>query len=151
MLKRSGFRRPTIERKPVVYTPIPESQRRSSMAMVGGKPADVMAKHQYIRSPALMKVYRLIPCQHCGREDGTVCGAHSNQLSDHKGRGIKSDDNTCASLCAICHGDLDQGSRLSREERIELHSSAMHKTVRELLKRGLWPLEIPLPDIRRMN
>jgi len=74
-------------------------------------------KHQYIRSPALMKAYRQIPCQHCGAEDGTVCGAHSNQSADGKGRSIKADDNKCASLCFRCHAALDQGSFMARAER----------------------------------
>lgn len=108
-------------------------------------------KHQYVRSPALMKAYRLIACQHCGRDDGTVCGAHSNSLSNHKGRSIKADDNKCASLCHECHAVLDQGSRLSRIQREEMHANAHAKTVRELLRRGLWPLDVAIPDIRRMN
>jgi hypothetical protein len=108
-------------------------------------------KHAYVRSKKLMEAYREIPCQHCGRDDGTVCGAHSNRLADGKGRGIKADDNRCASLCAVCHAALDQGSHLSRMQRETLHSDAHRKTVAELLKRGLWPLDVPIPDTRRMN
>jgi hypothetical protein len=107
-------------------------------------------KTQYIRSKALMKAYRLIPCQHCGRDDGTVVGAHSNSSSMGKGMGIKAHD-LCASLCHVCHAALDQGSHLSRMQRETLHSDAHRKTVAELLKRGLWPLDVPIPDTRRMN
>lgn len=39
MLRRSGFKRPTIERKPVVYTPVPEHLRRK----VRTGPAELMA------------------------------------------------------------------------------------------------------------
>ncbi len=105
-------------------------------------------KHQYVRSPALMKAYREIPCQACGADDGTVCGAHSNWSVHHKGGRIKADDNRCASMCMRCHSAIDQGSRLSREERVTLWTEAHRKTVRELLRRGLWPSNVPIPDTR---
>jgi len=108
-------------------------------------------KTEYIRSKKLMQAYRLIPCQHCGRDDGTVCGAHSNSASKGKGRSIKASDDSCASLCYTCHSALDQGSHLSRMDRETMHSDAHRKTVAELLKRGLWPLDVQIPDTRRMN
>jgi CRISPR/Cas system-associated protein Cas10 (large subunit of type III CRISPR-Cas system) len=108
-------------------------------------------KRQYVRSKKLMEAYRQIECQHCGRDDGTVCGAHSNSSAHGKGRGIKADDNSCASLCYVCHSAMDQGSHLSRMQREEMHANAHVKTVRELVKRGLWPLDVPIPDIRKMN
>jgi hypothetical protein len=108
-------------------------------------------KRQYVRSKALMAAYRLIPCQHCGRDDGTVCGAHSNSAAHGKGRAIKADDNTCASLCHVCHAALDQGSYLSRDQRETMHAAAWRRTVRELHRRGLWPIEAPMPDVRVMQ
>jgi hypothetical protein len=108
-------------------------------------------KHPYVRSKKLMRAYRLIPCQHCGRDDGTVCGAHSNRMADGKGRGIKSDDNKCASLCHACHSALDQGSHLTRQQRETLHHEAHLKTVAELVRRGIWPVECPIPETRKKN
>ena len=102
-------------------------------------------KHDYIRSPALMKAYRLIPCQNCGRDDGTVCGAHSNTGADGKGRAIKADDNCAASLCSKCHYEIDQGPNLSQSERVMLWIRAHVKTVRTLLARDLWPRGVPIP------
>ncbi len=102
-------------------------------------------KHAYIRSAALMKAYRQIPCQNCGADDGTVCGAHSNSLSNHKGRGIKADDSKCASLCHACHMDLDQGSKMSREERESTWETCHQKTVMELVSGGLWPAGVAVP------
>jgi hypothetical protein len=104
-------------------------------------------KHEYVRSKRLMAAYRLIPCQNCGRDDGTVCGAHSNQGRHGKGKGIKADDNQAASLCFACHLELDQGRGLSEEERQTLWAKAQAKTFRELLARGLWPVEVPFPNI----
>jgi hypothetical protein len=85
-------------------------------------------KHQYVRSKALMKAYRTIPCQLCGIEDGTVAGAHMNSAKGHKGLGIKADDSLCASLCARCHSMIDSSYRLSGEERAALWDEAYRKT-----------------------
>ena len=109
-------------------------------------------KRHYVRSKKLMEAYRRIPCMNCGRDDGTVCGAHANSAKYGKGKSIKADDNRCASLCNYCHIQvLDQGKHLDKEERETLWSNAHRKTVRELLNRGFWPLDVQVPDIRVMN
>ncbi len=54
-------------------------------------------KFPYVRSDKLMRAYGKIPCQHCGADDGTVVGAHSNWSCHGKGRGIKARDVYCAS------------------------------------------------------
>lgn len=105
-------------------------------------------KHEYVRSKALREAYRLIPCQHCDRDDGTVCCAHANSQAFGKGFGIKADDNRGASLCAQCHVPLlDQGSKLTKEERRVIFWSAHVRSVRMLMARGLWPAGVPVPDI----
>lgn len=103
-------------------------------------------KRQYIRSPALMKAYRAIPCQSCGRDDGSVCGAHSNWGEHGKGRSIKADDNRCASLCSRCHTALDQGHVMSAMEKKMSWFDAHRKTWAELVNRGLWPSSVPYPE-----
>lgn len=108
-------------------------------------------KTTYVRSPALLKACRALPCQNCGRDDGTVCAAHSNQGRHGKGKAIKASDQYVASLCSTCHGALDQGSRMSQAQRLEMWSVAHHNTVRELLRRGLWPVSVPVPDIRSFH
>ena len=95
-------------------------------------------KHQYVRSKKLMEAYRILPCQNCGREDGTVAGAHMNSLKGHKGMGIKADDSLCASLCSRCHLSIDQGYHLSDKERRDIWQKAHEKTVQELKNKGLW-------------
>lgn len=94
-----------------------------------------MFRREYWRSPKLMKLARRLPCQECGREDGTVCGAHSNQLVDGKARGLKAYDYRIASLCFTCHSNLDQGQLLTKAERIYLWDSAHFKTWAEFLRR----------------
>jgi len=97
-------------------------------------------KHKYVRSPKLMQAYRTIPCQNCYIEDGTVCGAHAN-WGNGKGMAIKADDTKCASLCFSCHSMLDQGSKLTKEQRQDLWQMAHQKTVNRLKDKGLWPAE----------
>lgn len=108
-------------------------------------------KRVYVRSKTLMKACREIPCQHCGVDDGSIVAAHSNSAEHGKGRSLKSSDIYVASLCHACHSALDQGSKLSKAERIAMWWSAHRKTVQELVRRGLWPLSIPIPDIRVFN
>jgi len=81
------------------------------------------------RNKKLLETVRESPCQLCGAEDGTVVAAHSNQLRDGKGRSIKAHDYRIAALCYSCHGQLDQGSKMSREDRVEIWEMAHRKTV----------------------
>ena len=99
-------------------------------------------KFSYIRSEPLMKAYRLIPCQNCGRDDGTVCGAHSNQAIHGKGGAIKASDIYCASLCSVCHYILDQGKTLTQEQRKLMWNRAHKRTVEQLLFHGYYPQSV---------
>lgn len=108
----------------------------------------MIAKFPYVRSKPLLEACREIPCQNCGTDDGTVCAAHSNQSQHGKGKSIKASDIYVASLCFNCHAALDQGSRMSRLERVCMWTEAHRKTVRLLVSRGLWPEAVPVPDIR---
>lgn len=105
-------------------------------------------KHAYVRSAALLKAAREIPCQHCGTDDGTVVAAHTNWQGG-KGRGIKADDNLIASLCFKCHSAIDQGAHLSKNERQNIWFAAHNKTVALLQRRELWPAEVPIPDFKK--
>lgn len=108
-------------------------------------------KRQPIRSKALLEACRQIPCQHSGVQDGTICAAHSNWAEHGKGKGQKADDNRVAALSAAIHRELDQGKRWTRAERRAIWWDAHVKTVRELLKLGLWPMNVPVPDIRHFD
>lgn len=102
-------------------------------------------KFTYVRSKPLLEACRQIACQHCGAQDGTVCAAHSNQAVHGKGRGIKASDQYVASLCHLCHHQLDQGFLWSREQRTEIWTNAHRKTVALLNAMGLWPDGVPQP------
>lgn len=81
------------------------------------------------RNKKLLEAVREAPCMNCGAQNGTVCAAHSNQLRDGKGRGIKAHDYRIAALCYTCHSDLDQGAKMSREERVQMWEDAHRKTI----------------------
>lgn len=107
-------------------------------------------KTTYVRSRKLLQAVASLPCMHCGSH-GLTQAAHSNQSQHGKGRSIKASDVYTAALCATCHSALDQGSRLSREERVTLWTEAHRRTVRELLRRGLWPADVEIPDVRSFH
>jgi len=81
------------------------------------------------RNNKLLEILRKSPCQTCGREDGTVVAAHSNQLRDGKGRSLKAHDYRVCALCFQCHSKLDQGLHLSKAERVEMWEEAHRKTI----------------------
>lgn len=88
------------------------------------------------RNQKLLEIVRQSPCQNCGSQDGTVCAAHSNQMRDGKGKGIKANDYRIAALCFRCHSELDQGSKLTREERLQIWEGAHRKTIGWLFDNG---------------
>lgn len=103
-------------------------------------------KHEYVRSEALRLAYREIPCQHCGSTLGVVC-AHSNWHPHAKGMGIKADDNRAASLCWVCHYEIDQGNSWNERHKKRVWWDAHCRTIRELVRLALWPRRIPVPDL----
>lgn len=88
------------------------------------------------RNKKLLELVRLLPCAHCGAEDGTIVGAHSNQLQDGKGRGLKAHDYRIASLCYCCHIELDQGKNLDKFDRVLMWENAHRATIGMLFERG---------------
>ena len=89
------------------------------------------------RNKKLLESVRQLPCQHCEIEDGTVVAAHSNQLRDGKGRGLKAHDYRVATLCFKCHSELDQGKIWTRAERVTMCEDAHRNTIGELFERGI--------------
>lgn len=89
------------------------------------------------RNKKLTDAARLLPCQQCDRNDGTVVAAHSNQLRDGKGRGLKAHDYRIASLCYRCHMELDQGAKMSKQERVDMWEEAHRKTIGLFFEMGI--------------
>lgn len=92
------------------------------------------------RNKKLLERIRQAPiCFHCGREnvdDSLIMAAHSNQSLHGKGKSLKADDCYVAGLCHPCHMELDQGSRMSREERVSAWNAACVLTYGWLVMSG---------------
>jgi hypothetical protein len=89
------------------------------------------------RNRKLLTAARELPCQHCGAQDGTVVAAHSNQLRDGKGKGLKAHDYRIAALCNICHHQVDQGFLWDKAQKREVWEEAHRKTIGLLFERGI--------------
>lgn len=90
------------------------------------------------RSPKLLAMAKEAPvCFGCQATNvGQVVAAHSNQLRDGKGKGLKADDFRIAYLCGACHYELDQGKNMSRDGRILFWENAHRNTIGWLFKSG---------------
>ena len=65
-----------------------------------------------------------------------MVAAHSNQLRDGKGRGLKAHDYRIAALCFRCHAELDQGAKMSKAERVDMFETAHRATIGWLFENG---------------
>jgi hypothetical protein len=90
------------------------------------------------RNPKLLRLAQEAPeCFHCQkRNDGSVVAAHSNQIRDGKGTGIKADDFRIAYLCAACHTMVDSSKKLSRFDRIQIWEEAHRRSIGWLFETG---------------
>jgi hypothetical protein len=98
-------------------------------------------KFKYFRSKQHLKNVASLSCQNC-EIDGQTQAAHSNWAEHGKGRGIRASDEYTAALCLRCHFQLDQGNKLSKQERRDLWEKAHRKTITALIEQGKWPEEL---------
>lgn len=127
-MRRSTFRRPQIERKPVVYTP---AERMGVYAKAGG--GEAVPKVTTYRSEKHLARVRQIPCVRCGKE-GESQAAHMNL---GKSLAKKASDAAVGSLCPICHHWLDQSGAMTKEERRAFEWEMVARTYIALMERGL--------------
>ncbi|GEK48451.1 hypothetical protein HPA02_27340 [Bisbaumannia pacifica] len=80
----------------------------------------------------LSAVHEIETCVLCGAYG--IQAAHSNQ---DRGRGQKASDCLTAAICPDCHGEIDNGRILSREERRARLDRAIVLTIDQLARRGL--------------
>lgn len=143
-LKRSSFKRPQIERKRTVHTPIPEHLRRNASMGPATTVHEAIEKENPVRSEAYRRAVASLPCKVCGIE-GHSQAAHPNT---GKGAGIKTDDRECFALCADrpgvrgCHPQFDQGAMFDRETRRMLEKDWGIDTRRTIENMGLWPANL---------
>ena len=86
------------------------------------------------RNKKLLELLRQLPCQNCGIENGTIVACHTNQSKHGKGMSMKAPDSLVAALCSTCHYELDNGRKLSKEERVHLWDQAYIKTMQYLIE-----------------
>ena len=73
-------------------------------------------------------------------EQCVLCGAWGTQVAhrnESKGMGLKTDDCATAAICGCCHDSIDNGSKLSRDERRQLMDRAIVLTVIQIARLGL--------------
>ena len=93
-----------------------------------------------------------LECFNCKRQ-GHSQAAHPNS---GKAKGQKLGDDRVFPLCTIggadCHGKFDRYELMPKgPAMIAFEAEAWRWTVRVLLGRGLWPMDRPVPDIRRVT
>lgn len=90
------------------------------------------------RNRKILDAAKHVPhCMGCGKvTDGTIVAAHSNQLRDGKGTGIKAADYRIAYCCAACHHAIDAGHE-TREEKRNRWEEAHRKTIAWLFETGI--------------
>lgn len=148
-MRRTGFARSTpkpakvyethVARPRPVALRVPDTRARLTVPV---------PKLDTVRSKPLLEACRRLACQHCGANAG-VAAAHSNWSTHGKGKALKATDVRVAALCWSCHLDIDQGSRMNRQQRQSLWWRAHIRTVQALVALGLWPASIAVPDIER--
>lgn len=123
MLRRTGFRRKTIEHAPVVHTPIPEHLRRSASFSRANVAQQADPKTEAHRNPTLLDMARGRSCliqfpDICRNPDTeTTVAAHSNWSEHGKAGARKADDEMSTWCCFACHQWLDQGPATEAEKR----------------------------------
>jgi ferredoxin len=73
----------------------------------------------------------------CNGNPETVVAAHSNQLQHGKGMGIKAHDCYAAWACSSCHAEIDQGNKLSRQEKDEYWQAGFERTILQMFLLGI--------------
>jgi len=143
----------SIERLVASTTP---RQVRGTYAPVLTEVVNPRPKFTYYRSTEIQMAVRELPCTapllssptslmfYCGSR-GTAW-AHSNWEVHGKGKNIKASDEFVAAMCSACHHELDQGHRLSEEQRKRFWWIAHCRTVEWLVERRLWPASVPIPN-----
>lgn len=146
-MKRSGFKRPVLERTRTVHQPIPEHLRRGRISHVGQAVAAV-TKDVSVRSEAYRRLVAALPC--------ICCGFHGHSQAAHpntgKGAGTKTDDRLCFPLCTEtpgrqgCHSKFDQGAMFTKGERRAIEVEWAARTRARILADGNWPRRLPMME-----
>lgn len=148
-MKRSTFKRPTIERVRAIPQPIPLEHRRSAtMALATSTEVVVLEKERPARSEAYRRLVAALPCACCGKV-GRSQHAHENE---GKGKSLKLDDRRAMPLCADepgavgCHTLFDQYRLIpgGRAAHVAQGREWSAQTRAAIEASGQWPKRLPL-------
>lgn len=139
MLRRSGFKRKTIERTRTVHTPVPEHLRRQVRYARADQAAEVVEKESPIQHTGYMNAVRSLPCARCGAAPRSQF-CHSDE---GKGIGIKSDCRLGWPGCAQCHHDIGTARIYPKEQRRQIEAEMARRTRHQIESMGLWPANLP--------
>lgn len=122
-MKRSGFKRPQLERKPVVHAPLdPKFRRQVTMASNLSDEAAVSIEktereeNPHYRAMARDKDCMLLVPGVCTFDRSTVVLAHSNWHDKAAAR--KASDYWGVWACYGCHSWLDQGKAIEAQKKV---------------------------------
>jgi hypothetical protein len=146
-MKRSGFKRPQLERKRTVHTPAPAGLSARVIMARCDEAAEPVHKENPVRHEGYRRLVAQLPCIACGKV-GRSQHAHENE---GKGKGLKVDDRRAMPLCADepgqegCHTKFDQyrllpGGHDAHDEQGRTWSA---QTRAEIEAAGLWPKNLP--------
>jgi hypothetical protein len=88
------------------------------------------------------------------------CGIHHQSQAAHpnsgKAKGKKLDDLLCFPMCSVggrdCHGKFDRYEIVPKGAEMMAYERRAHIwTVKTLISRGLWPMRLPIPDVRSFD
>lgn len=91
-----------------------------------------MNRKPYRSRAWLSAVHEVEQCVLCGAWG--IQAAHSNQ---DRGMGQKASDCLTAALCPTCHGEIDNGRHLTKDERRARLDRAIVLTIDQLARKGL--------------
>lgn len=139
MLTRSTFKRPKLERVPVVHTPVPAHLRRSASFARADGGHEAVEKEGPIQHAGYMNVVRSLPCERCGHPPRSQF-CHSDE---GKGIGIKSDCRLGWPGCAQCHHDIGTARIYTKDQRRQIEAEMAKRTRHKVESMGLWPKNLP--------
>lgn len=145
-MKRSGFKKPQIERKRSVAEAIPVHLRRNAVFARCDVPASrPVEKDNPIQHEGYMRLVRQLPCARCGKA-GPSQFCHSDE---GKGVGIKSDCRLGWPGCGPapgykgCHYLIGTERIYTKEQRRQIEAEMARRTRHQIESMGLWPENLP--------
>lgn len=140
MLRRTGFKRPQIERKSPVYAPITRPVNTGPVELVA-VPKNPPGRNQAFRDLARGRECMFRIPGVCSFSPEQTVLAHSNRSADGKAMGMKADDAIGSVFaCYFCHAAIDQG-KASAAEKDACWSDALVRMKAELEKIAASPSE----------